>query len=107
MREPKLQIFAANATPALAQQVAKRLFVPVSRADITRFPDGEVSVRVLDDVRRGIVSSEGAARDYGVAVVDGQVDVPATATLRSQRPPAADGSFDFGHLIFFINFLTV
>ncbi|WP_087510518.1 hydantoinase B/oxoprolinase family protein [Cellulomonas iranensis] len=37
---------------------------------------------VLADVVSGLVSVEAARRDYGVAVVDGQVDAAATAALR-------------------------
>ena len=51
MKEPRLQIFAGSATPDLARAVAHRLFVPVARAEIKRFPDGEISCRVRDDVR--------------------------------------------------------
>lgn len=41
--------------------------------------------RVLDDVRDGKVTREGAARDYGVVVTDGDaVDADATAALRGR-----------------------
>jgi len=42
--------------------------------------------RVLEDVLGGIVSPEAAARDYGVAIADRQIDAEATATLRRKRP---------------------
>lgn len=51
---------------------------------------------VLDDVRRGIVSVEGAAVDYGVAIVDGGVDARRTAELRAARPATSGDGFDFG-----------
>jgi N-methylhydantoinase B len=52
--------------------------------------------RVAQDVRRGYVSAEAAARDYGVVLRDGAVDEPATMALRaSLRGPAA-GHFHFG-----------
>ncbi len=44
---------------------------------------------VARDVAQGKVSVAAAARDYGVAIVDGLVDVTATARLRAQVPPAA------------------
>ena len=52
---------------------------------------------VLDDVRRGLVSVEGAKSDYGVVVVDDHVDEPATAHCRTAGS-ARDVSvpFDFG-----------
>ena len=45
---------------------------------------------VLRDVRDGLVSVEGAARDYGVAIgPDGEADEAATARLRGPERPAA------------------
>lgn len=42
---------------------------------------------VARDVRRGFVSVEKAAADYGVAVAaDGAIDVAQTAALRAGRP---------------------
>ena len=52
--------------------------------------------RVLQDVQRGHVSPEAAARDYGVVVRDGAVDDAATAALRAARPAAPHGHFRFG-----------
>jgi N-methylhydantoinase B len=52
---------------------------------------------VAADVRRGLVSADAAARDYGVVVRDHTVDAEATAGLRAQRPVAgARGEFAFG-----------
>lgn len=46
--------------------------------------------RVLDDVRRGLVSVEAASRDYGVVIAGGAVDLTATAVERAKpRPPLA------------------
>jgi N-methylhydantoinase B len=51
--------------------------------------------RVLEDVREGLVSPEGALRDYGVALAagHGEVDVPETERLRRERA-RAEGSAD-------------
>jgi ribose-phosphate pyrophosphokinase len=51
MRTPKLQIFHGNATPELASRIAECLKTTPGRADVATFPDGEVSVRVREDVR--------------------------------------------------------
>jgi N-methylhydantoinase B len=48
--------------------------------------------RVLGDVLAGKVTTEGARRDYGVVVRDGQVDEEATASLRAERRAGAPGS---------------
>ena len=52
--------------------------------------------RVLDDVRRGFVSIQGAARDYGIVIRDQEVDTAATARLRPSEAAHADRGF-FGH----------
>jgi len=51
--------------------------------------------RVLDDVRRGLVSVEGAERDYGVVIDGSTVDAARTAALRNDGREAGDG-FEFG-----------
>jgi ribose-phosphate pyrophosphokinase len=46
-----LKVFTGTAHPALAQRICETLEVPLGRATVSRFPDGEVRVKVLDDVR--------------------------------------------------------
>lgn len=46
-----LKIFAGSSNPALANDVCKYLGIPLGGANIERFPDGEKTVRVEDDVR--------------------------------------------------------
>ena len=48
---PKIEILAGNATPALAEAIAKALGVRLGRAQVQRFSDGEISVEVLDNIR--------------------------------------------------------
>ena len=43
---------------------------------------------VLADVQGGFVSEEAAARDYGVVITDGALDVARTQALRASRPTA-------------------
>lgn len=52
-------------------------------------------LRVLADVRRGLVSSESARADYGVVLQDGELDAAATQVVRSGRP-ARRLEFDYG-----------
>ena len=54
---------------------------------------------VLADVRNGKVTTEGAARDYGVVVLPSpwHVDARATAALRAQRAAAAATATDSPH----------
>lgn len=44
-------IFSGSANPALAAAVAQALKVPLGPAEIERFPDGEISVRLNESVR--------------------------------------------------------
>lgn len=46
-----LAIFAGNANPDLAQQVARQLGTSVGRALVDSFSDGEVNVEILENVR--------------------------------------------------------
>jgi ribose-phosphate pyrophosphokinase len=47
----KLQVFSGNANRALARRVCERLELPLGDAAVTRFPDGEINVKINDDVR--------------------------------------------------------
>lgn len=46
-----LKIFSGSSNPALASDVCRYLGIPLGGARIERFPDGEKTVRVEDDVR--------------------------------------------------------
>jgi len=46
-----LKIFAGNANPKLAQAVARHLKIPVGAADVGRFPDGEIQIQIMENVR--------------------------------------------------------
>ena len=44
-------LFAGNANPALAHDVARHLSTPLGRVYVGRFSDGEVSVELMENVR--------------------------------------------------------
>jgi ribose-phosphate pyrophosphokinase len=46
-----IAVFAGNANPALAEEITRHLHVPLGRADVSRFSDGEVSVELMENVR--------------------------------------------------------
>ncbi|AEW44569.1 phosphoribosylpyrophosphate synthase [Serratia symbiotica str. 'Cinara cedri'] len=48
-----MKLFAGNATPELAQHIAKRLYTNLGAATVGRFSDGEVSVQINENVRGG------------------------------------------------------
>ncbi len=46
-----VRIFTGNANPELAREICEHLGVPLGRADVGRFPDGEVELQILENVR--------------------------------------------------------
>ena len=46
-----LKIFSGNANPRLAQEVCDYLGLPMGKAKVSRFSDGEVNVQILESVR--------------------------------------------------------
>ena len=46
-----LALFTGNANPALAHDIARHLNVPLGRASVGRFSDGEVNVEIMENVR--------------------------------------------------------
>ncbi len=51
MSHGQLQIIHGNASGELAQRIADRIHIPVTPAKVGRFPDGEIDVRVDENVR--------------------------------------------------------
>jgi len=48
---PTISVFAGNANPALAQEITRHLHLPLGRAYVGRFSDGEVNVELMENVR--------------------------------------------------------
>ena len=46
-----MALFTGNANPALAQEIARHLMVPLGRSVVGRFSDGEVNVELMENVR--------------------------------------------------------
>lgn len=46
-----MMVFTGNANPALAQEVATNLGIPLGCADVGRFSDGEIMLEILENVR--------------------------------------------------------
>src|ERR1700747_2723247 len=51
MAYENLMVFTGNANPALAEGVAKNLGIPLGKANVSRFSDGEVMVEINENVR--------------------------------------------------------
>jgi len=51
MQQSELQIFSGSANRPLAERIAKHIGIPLGGIEITRFPDGEIFVKVKESVR--------------------------------------------------------
>src|SRR5437870_5261127 len=51
MADREFALFCGNANRNLARAVARAARVPVGAASVERFPDGEVSIEILESVR--------------------------------------------------------
>lgn len=48
---PDIRLFAGNANPQLAEKVSQLLNIPLGKAIVGRFSDGEIMVEILENVR--------------------------------------------------------
>src|ERR1051325_6976615 len=46
-----VRVFSGNANPELAREICGHLGVALGQADVGRFPDGEVELQILENVR--------------------------------------------------------
>lgn len=51
MDRSSMAVFTGNANPLLAQDITRHLNLPLGRASVGRFSDGEVNVELMDNVR--------------------------------------------------------
>jgi ribose-phosphate pyrophosphokinase len=51
MSQENLMVFTGNANPALADGVAHQLGIPLGKAVVSRFSDGEIVVEINENVR--------------------------------------------------------
>jgi ribose-phosphate pyrophosphokinase len=49
--DQQMAVFTGNANPALAQEIARHLMIPLGRAYVGKFSDGEVTVELMENVR--------------------------------------------------------
>ena len=51
MTDSRMMVFAGNANPQLAQDITQHLELPLGKAVVGRFSDGEVMVEIMENVR--------------------------------------------------------
>jgi ribose-phosphate pyrophosphokinase len=49
--DTRMMVFAGNAHPQLAQDIVVRLNLPMGKANVDQFSDGEIAVEILENVR--------------------------------------------------------
>jgi ribose-phosphate pyrophosphokinase len=50
-RDSKLKVFAGNSNPSLAKEIVEHIGLPLGNAEIVRFSDGEIQVKLNESVR--------------------------------------------------------
>ncbi len=50
-RQPPLQVFTCNSNPELAQEIVENIGIPLGDAEVGRFSDGEICIRLNESVR--------------------------------------------------------
>ncbi len=50
-RQPPLQVFSCNSNPELAQEIVENIGIPLGDAEVGRFSDGEICIRLNESVR--------------------------------------------------------
>ncbi len=51
MLENELKVFTGNANPKLAEEICEKIGIPLGKATVTTFPDGETFVRIDENIR--------------------------------------------------------
>ena len=51
LHQESMMIFTGNANPALAKAVSDHLKLPLGKAEVGRFSDGEIQVEIQENVR--------------------------------------------------------
>ncbi len=51
MSDARMMVFSGNANPKLAKDIAQYLNIPLGKASVGKFSDGEISVEILENVR--------------------------------------------------------
>ena len=47
----KITLITGNANPELGRAISRELGIPLATASLRRFPDGEIDIKVDDDLR--------------------------------------------------------
>ena len=83
-------LFAGSSHPELSQQIAHCLNIPLGKALIEKFPDGEIGVRILENVRgRDVFVLQTIARRPNFYLMELLILVDALKRASARMPTAA------------------
>ncbi len=49
--DPYLKLFTLNSNPALAEEISRKIGVPMGKSSVKRFSDGEVQMNIEESIR--------------------------------------------------------
>ena len=81
-----IKVFSGNSNPELAEQIANQLHLPLGKAEVSRFSDGEISCQIQETVRGYDVFIVQSTSD---PVNDHLMELLIMIDACRRRPPAA------------------
>lgn len=91
-----MMVFTGNANPALAEEVTSNLGIPLGRADVGRFSDGEISLEILENVRgRDVFVLQSTCHPTNESLMEVMVMVDALRRSSAGRITAAIPYFGY------------
>ena len=85
-RDPKLKVFTCNANPKLAKEIADHIGLPLGNAEVVRFSDGEIQVKLNESVRGAdvfVIQSTSAPVNQNIMELLIMVDALKRASAKS------------------------
>lgn len=97
MRSNRIRVFTGNSNPALAESVAVALGVPLGKAFVGRFSDGEVRVEIHENVRgRDVFVVQSTCRPVNQSLMELLLMVDALKRASAGRVNAVAPYYGYG-----------
>ena len=97
MSQDRLMVFTGNANPKLAESVAEHLKIPLGKATVSRFSDGEIMIELLEHVRgKDVFVLQSTCAPTNDSLMEVMVIVDALKRASAGRITAALPYFGYG-----------
>ena len=97
MSQDRLMVFTGNANPKLAESVAEHLKIPLGKATVSRFSDGEIMIELLEHVRgKDVFVLQSTCAPTNDSLMEVMVMVDALKRASAGRITAALPYFGYG-----------